>query len=90
MSGMDIWDAAKRMAEAIHARGLVVARLRKERRNRLRRETYAIKRRLGIPTRKPKPEPVVEREPEPLTACYCATTRMPPCGWCESGNGATP
>jgi hypothetical protein len=83
--GMDMWNAAVRMAEAMHARAAEVARIRRERRNERRREAYSLKVRLGIPTRKPKPVPESEPEYVPPTECYCSAAPRPPCAWCESG-----
>lgn len=55
--------------------------------NARRRNLYAARRAAGtLPPR--RPAMAVEPEPEydEPTDCYCHTTSMPPCGWCEAGN----
>lgn len=53
--------------------------------NTKRRQRYAIRKATGtLPSR----HHVVAPEPEydAPDDCYCHTTRMPPCSWCENGS----
>lgn len=48
------------------------------------RQRYAIRKAAGtLPPRRPTVEP--EPEYDAPTGCYCHTTVMPPCSWCENG-----
>lgn len=48
------------------------------------RRRYAARKAAGtLPARRSIAEP--EPEYDAPTSCYCHTTTMPPCSWCESG-----
>lgn len=74
---------------AAHAKAVAEQRAAQRERRRLaanarRRRRYAIRKAAGtLPSRPAKPEP--EPEYDAPTGCYCHTTTMPPCRWCEDG-----
>ena len=84
----DIFDGFMKLSQLVHKLGQEKAERARQQRNAKARKRYAIRKQLGIPTRKSKvtPEPEADWYEAP-TSCYCSTCRMPPCGWCESSAG---
>ena len=78
-----IFDGFIQLSRIVQKLGEEKAERARLRRNEKARKLYAIRKQLGIPTRKPKPTPEPEWDYEAPTSCYCSTCRMPPCGWCD-------
>jgi hypothetical protein len=80
-----IFDGFIQLSRLVHKAAQEKAERRRLRRNEKARRLYAVRKELGIPTRKlkAKPEPEYDYDYEAPTSCYCSTCRMPPCGWCD-------
>ena len=82
----DIFDGFMRLSAIVQKLGQEKAERRRRKRNERARIKYAVRKQMGIPQRKPKPESELDYYVPP-TSCYCSTCGHPPCGWCESGAG---
>jgi hypothetical protein len=80
-----MFDACIRYAQAISEMHTKAREAKRQRRNERRRMIYEIRKKCGIPNRKPKPEPIPEKGYEAPTGCECHFPgACVPCRWCES------